>query len=89
MFEIEAKRRVLRALERLDRRRKNKVREVLMILKTDPVPFRRFDVVKLRGYENVYRIRIGNLRIIYEVRWKERKILIHFIGSRERAYERF
>lgn len=79
MFEIEAKRRVLRVLERLDRRKKNKVREV----------FRRFDVVKLRGYENVYRIRIGNLRIIYEVRWKERKILIHFIGPRERAYERF
>ena len=29
------------------------------------------------------------MRIIYEVKWRDRKILIHFIGARERAYERF
>jgi mRNA interferase RelE/StbE len=89
MFKIEAKRRVLRALEKLDRERKDRVREVLIALRMDPVPFRRFDVAKLRGYENFYRIRIGDLRIIYEVKWRDRKILIHFIGARERAYERF
>jgi mRNA-degrading endonuclease RelE of RelBE toxin-antitoxin system len=26
-------------------------------------------------------------RIVYEVSWDERRILIHFIGPRERAYE--
>jgi mRNA-degrading endonuclease RelE of RelBE toxin-antitoxin system len=48
MLKIEAKRRVLRALEKLDRERKDRVREVLIALRTDPVPFRRFDVAKLR-----------------------------------------
>lgn len=50
MFKIEAKRRVLRALEKLDRERKDRVREVLIALRMDPVPFRRFDVAKLKGY---------------------------------------
>jgi len=48
MLKIEAKRRVLRALEKLDRERKDRVRGVLIALRTDPVPFRRFDVAKLR-----------------------------------------
>ena len=45
------------------------------------------DISKLRGYENIYRIRVGNLRIVYEVLWNERTILIHYIGPREKAYE--
>ncbi|MGQ9690910.1 MAG: type II toxin-antitoxin system RelE family toxin [Thermoproteota archaeon] len=35
----------------------------------------------------MYRIRIGDLRIVYGVNWSEKKILIHFIGPREKAYE--
>lgn len=37
------------------------------------------DVSKLRGYENKYRIRIGDLRLVYTVLWAERRILIHYI----------
>jgi mRNA interferase RelE/StbE len=87
MFRVEAKRRVLRALERFTLERKNRVKEVISTLKSDPIPFRRLDVAKLRGYENTYRIRVGDLRIVYEVNWDKKRILIHFIGSRERAYE--
>jgi mRNA-degrading endonuclease RelE of RelBE toxin-antitoxin system len=35
----------------------------MLTLKNDPIPFRKFDIVKLNGYENIYRIRIGDLRI--------------------------
>jgi mRNA-degrading endonuclease RelE of RelBE toxin-antitoxin system len=37
---------------------RERIKEVIPTLKGDPIPFR-IDVVKLRGYENVYRIRIG------------------------------
>ena len=71
---------------------RERIKEVILTLKGDPIPFR-IDIVKLRGYENVYRIRIGDLRIVYEVDWSGRRILIHFIlihfiGSRGRAYRR-
>jgi mRNA interferase RelE/StbE len=87
MFRVEAKRRALRALAKLTIKRKSRIKEVILILKNDPIPFRRLDVAKLKGYENTYRIRVGVLRIVYEVNWDKKRILIHFIGSRERAYE--
>jgi len=64
------------------RREKDKIKEAITVLKNDPVPFRKFDVAKLKGYENLYPIRIGNLRIVYKVNWDRKRILIHFIGPR-------
>ncbi|MGQ9468431.1 MAG: type II toxin-antitoxin system RelE family toxin [Nitrososphaerales archaeon] len=86
MFIIEIKRRALRKLTELDGKRRERIREIVSILKMDPIPFRKVDVCKLEGY-NVYRIRVGDLRIVYEVLWAERKIIIHFVGSMEKAYK--
>jgi len=88
LFRVTAKRRVLKVLEGLDRERRKRFEEVFSILKKNPIPFRELDVVKLRGYENTYRIRIGNYRIVYEVLWDEKRIIIHFIGRRKAAYRR-
>ncbi|MGQ9691798.1 MAG: type II toxin-antitoxin system RelE family toxin [Thermoproteota archaeon] len=57
MFKIEAKKRVLKTLRDLSRERKNRVKEAFTILSNDPLPFKRLDIVKLKGYENTYRIR--------------------------------
>ena len=88
MFRVTAKRRVLKVLEELDRERRKRFEEVFSILKKNPIPFRELDVVKLKGYENTYRIRIGGYRIVYEVLWDQKRILIHFIGRRKAAYRR-
>lgn len=37
-----------------------KLYSVLENLKTNPVPWKEFDVRKIRGVENTYRIRIGD-----------------------------
>lgn len=86
-FTIQIKRRALRKIEELDQKRKKAARDAVLLLKEDPVPFRLLDVVKLKGYDNVYRVRIGQLRVVYVVAWAERRILIHYIGPRESAYE--
>ena len=49
-------------------------------------PFRELDVVKLRGYENTYRIRVGDYRMVYEILWSERRIIVHHVAHREKAY---
>lgn len=87
MFNIKIKRKALRRLTKLDEKRKRKIKRIVLILKSDPIPFRRVDICKLEGYDNTYRIRVGNLRIVYEVLWTERTIIIHYIGPREKAYE--
>jgi mRNA-degrading endonuclease RelE of RelBE toxin-antitoxin system len=56
MFTIEIKRKALRKLTELDEKRKERIREIVSILKMDPIPFRKVDVdvCKLEGYDNVY-----------------------------------
>ena len=42
----------------------------------------------MSGYDDTYRIRtIENQRIVYEVMWKEKTILIHYVGARKKAYD--
>jgi len=65
---------------------KGQIRDALKVLKIDPVPVTGFDVKKLQGYDSVYRIRVGNLRIVYSVDWIGKIISIHYIGSRKKAY---
>jgi len=87
MFNIKIKRKALRKLTKLDGKRKRRIKRTVLILKNDPIPFRKLDVCKLRGYDNTYRIRVGNLRIVYEVLWDKRTIIIHYIGQRGKAYQ--
>jgi mRNA-degrading endonuclease RelE of RelBE toxin-antitoxin system len=35
----------------------------------------------------MYRIRIGNLRVVYEVIWESRRIIIQKVEPRESVYE--
>jgi len=87
MFTINIKRKALRKLSKLDQKQKHKIKTTILILKNDPIPFKKADICKLRGYENIYRIRVGNLRIVYEILWNQKIILIHYVGPREKAYE--
>ena len=56
MFAVNIKRKALRNLEKLDKKQKQRITTIILILKKDPIPFRT-DICKLRGYENTYRIR--------------------------------
>jgi mRNA interferase RelE/StbE len=87
MFTLKTKRSALRKLAKIGNSQKQKIREVLLTLKNDPIPFKKADVCKLKGYDNIYRIRIGSLRLVYEILWNEKVILIHYVGPREKAYE--
>ncbi|MCK4582557.1 type II toxin-antitoxin system RelE/ParE family toxin [Candidatus Bathyarchaeota archaeon] len=62
------------------------IREALRVMKSDPVPVKGFDVRKLAGYGSVYRIRVGDIRLVYSVEWSEKTISIQYIGSRKKAY---
>jgi len=52
MFKINMKRKALRKITELDEKRKKRIKEIILILKPDPVPFRKMDIRKLKGYDN-------------------------------------
>jgi len=86
-FNVNVKRRAFKALERLPRDYRLRVLEVLDELSANPIPFKRYDLKKLKGYEDTFRIRIGNIRIVYTIDWNSKSIIVHYIGPRERAYK--
>jgi len=49
MFILRIKRKALRTVERLDRTKKNVVKEILLLLKTDPVPAKKRDIIQIKG----------------------------------------
>ena len=83
---LQIKHSALKKLDIIDPKRREAIKKALVELKSDPLPYKKLDVVKLKGYENTYRIRIGSLRVVYEVSWGTRIITIHYIGFREKAY---
>lgn len=86
-YELNPSRSAIKFVETLDTKLKNKLKVFFETLKLNSVPFREYDLKKLRGMKNFYRVRIGKIRIIYEIKELEQRIYIHFIGYRETAYE--
>ena len=52
-------------------------------LRDDPFPRRS---LKLAGAEELYRIRVGDYRVIYAVDKKNQQILVHYVRHRRDAY---
>ena len=46
-------------------------------------------VVKLKGNINMFRVRVGKYRVLYEVYEKEKEVVIIKIDKRERVYRNF
>ncbi|AEK72125.1 Plasmid stabilization system addiction module toxin, RelE/StbE family protein [Thermococcus sp. 4557] len=49
-------------------------------------PLARLDVQKLKGYGNVYRLRVGQYRVIFEYLKEDRVVKILKVGKRENVY---
>jgi len=65
---------------------KKRAAEAIDALQESFAPVKLFDVKRLRGMEDTFRIRIGNWRIIYELRRKELMIVVYDIAPRGNAY---
>ena len=52
-------------------------------LKTDPFPRQ---AIKLSGTERLYRLRVGDYRIVYEVDTQAKQIMIHYVRHRREVY---
>jgi mRNA interferase RelE/StbE len=59
---------------------------VLEVLSQNPAPAPEYDVKKLAGIRDTYRVRIGEIRIEYNVDWESKRIAILAVELRGRAY---
>ena len=73
-FTIKTPKKIRKQIEALDSKMKQRVNELFLALKENPVPVDLYNVEKISGSDHTYRVRLGNIRVIYDVLWKEKEI---------------
>ena len=83
-YHIFLEKRASKQLEKLGVDVRSRVVKALHTLRDEGFS-RRLDIVKLRGYKNQYRLRIGEYRVLFELR-PERTVVVYAILPRKVAY---
>ncbi|KPV61693.1 MAG: Plasmid stabilization system protein [Candidatus Bathyarchaeota archaeon BA2] len=86
MFQVILSQKARKSIKKLPKYYKRRIIELLLIFRENPVPAEYYDIKKLKGYLDAYRARIGDVRVIYEILWDEKKVNVLLIEPRERAY---
>ena len=73
----------LRALKRQNKKYATQILDEIETLKSQPRPP---GTTKLKGIDRTYRLRVGNFRIIYEIRDAELLVLVLKVGRRRDVY---
>ena len=79
MFRVFIGKKVNKTIQELDEKMKNKVKQVCEILAINPWPAKDFDLSKIEGIEDCFRIRIGKNRICYQVNTNLKEVTIYKI----------
>jgi len=82
-WQIEFDRPAKKALNRMPANLRRRILAATYRLVEDPIPF---GSIKLVGYENLYRIRVGDWRVLYSIEHGRLLILIVDVGPRGRIY---
>ena len=82
-YSISFKRSVEKDLRHLPRDIISRVLEKIDNLKSEPFPGQS---IRISGAERLYRLRVGDYRIVYEIDSKTREITIHYVRERSVAY---
>jgi mRNA interferase RelE/StbE len=82
-YKIEISATAERQLKKIRREDTVRILRSISLLAIDPRPV---GCRKMSGYDDIYRIRIGNYRVIYEIDGKRITIVILKIGHRKEVY---
>jgi mRNA interferase RelE/StbE len=82
-YRVEVARRAVKAIARLPRKEQLRIRAAIDLLGEDPRPP---GCVALSGEDSVYRVRVGDCRILYEVIDRRLVIQVVRVGHRRDVY---
>ena len=85
-YQVFLERKAANQLEKLSEETLERIIDALQVLRDEGFS-PRLDVKKLRGYKNHYRLRVGKLRILFEMR-PEKTIVVYAILPRKVAYRK-
>jgi len=85
-YEVLVHRKVDKFLEGLKERNRMRILKVIRDLGDYPFVLKRYDIKKIKGRGNTYRLRIGDLRLIFHADKEHRRIVVSNIGYRGKIY---
>jgi mRNA interferase RelE/StbE len=85
-YKIEWKRSAVKELKTVSKSSLGSIVSKVEELSENPIPL---ECRKLKGSDHIYRVRVGNYRIIYEVTDKELIVQIIRVRHRKDAYRKF
>jgi len=89
LFEIRFSNQAEKAINKCDKKLKRRLKEFFETLKQNPVPAKEYDLKKIAGEEDTYRIRLSRFRTTYTIYWKQKIIRVIKIARRkESTYKR-
>jgi mRNA interferase RelE/StbE len=71
-WQIQIEKNAQKALKKIPNPYLNNITDAVEFLKTDPRPH---NSKKLKGYKRLYRIRISDYRVVYQI-WEPKKIIL-------------
>lgn len=89
MFSVELKKSAKKGLDAVPGDYKGRITDAMKFLQFDPYPFRQYDLRKVKSRENVYGIRIGKYRFLYEVFKEEKCIIVFQVGLKGETTYKF
>ena len=83
MFDVYLSRSALRNLKNIKGKPLERIKGLLLKLKTNSLPVREFNIRKIQNVSDTYRVRISQYRVIYKIRWDEHEIYVVKIVKRD------
>ena len=86
-FNVFFSKKALKFVAGLDQGYQRNVELLKKVFQLEPVPADLYHVKKLDPHGFSYRIRIGKIRLVYEVDWQKHSIWVYQAGFRESVYD--
>lgn len=84
-YKILFSKRVKKELTKLPKNIRRKIYENSLILEINPISDV-LDIKKLKGLSNIYRVRAGDYRMLYEIKSQELIVFVLQVGHRKDIY---
>lgn len=72
-------------IKNCDEKLKQRLKQLFLSLQDAPVPAKQFDLKKIGGKDDTYRIRLSSYRVTYIVFWEQKIIRVLFVEKRKES----
>lgn len=87
MYKVILNKKVIKFLQRRSESEKKSIKRKIDLLEQNPIKNENQDIKQLKGVENVYRLRIGKIRLVYQVLNEKLVVILFSAGMRGDIYK--